>query len=312
MKTTFIYSLEDENGNIRYIGKSNNPLRRLSNHLSDKRNLHKVNWINCLLKRNIKPIVNIVDEVSNENWQYWEIYWIQQFKAWGFNLLNATKGGDGPDSLTQIGENNGFHGKIHTQESKLKMRNSKLGIKFINRKSVDEKCRKEMSERNKDKNLSEETKRKISEANKGKITSEDNKRKISEANKGKSKSYEIRKKISEALVGHKHTEETKRKMSQSQKGKIISKEAIEKTRIKNTGKRRTDEQNKRNSESHKGQISTRKIKINVFIYKTGEYIGEYDSYTECGKKLNIDFRKISQVLKGKRNHTGGYTFNVVY
>ena len=30
MKTTFIYSLSDENGYIRYIGKANDPRKRLS------------------------------------------------------------------------------------------------------------------------------------------------------------------------------------------------------------------------------------------------------------------------------------------
>jgi hypothetical protein len=28
-------------------------------------------------------------------WGFWEIYWINQFKTWGFELKNLTNGGDG-------------------------------------------------------------------------------------------------------------------------------------------------------------------------------------------------------------------------
>lgn len=41
----------------------------------------------------------IVDEV--EDWKYWESYWIEQFKQWGFNLLNKNKGGGGPEKYTE-------------------------------------------------------------------------------------------------------------------------------------------------------------------------------------------------------------------
>jgi predicted GIY-YIG superfamily endonuclease len=40
MKETYIYKISDELGNTRYIGKSNNPRRRLYQHIKDKSNLH--------------------------------------------------------------------------------------------------------------------------------------------------------------------------------------------------------------------------------------------------------------------------------
>jgi len=36
----------------------------------------------------------IIDEV--EDWKFWESYWIEQFKCWGFKLENKNNGGGGP------------------------------------------------------------------------------------------------------------------------------------------------------------------------------------------------------------------------
>lgn len=115
---TFIYTLSDPDTNeIRYVGKSNNPKYRLRKHIElskqDKNKTHKENWILSLLNKNLKPIIEIIDEVSIDEWEFWEIYWIYQFKTWGFNLTNTTTGG---------GINNGFKGKNHSEETKEKCR----------------------------------------------------------------------------------------------------------------------------------------------------------------------------------------------
>lgn len=99
MKTTFIYSLSDELGNIRYVGKTNYLIQRLSSHIREsinaERKTHKHNWINSLLVKDIKPKIEILDEVLESEWQFWEQYWICLIKSWGFNLVNSTNGGDG-------------------------------------------------------------------------------------------------------------------------------------------------------------------------------------------------------------------------
>jgi hypothetical protein len=99
MKTTFIYSLSDPDTNeIRYIGKANNLKYRLWAHVHEAkhnlRNQHKCNWIKTLLDKDKKPVIDVIEEVSIDNWQACEIYWISQFTAWGFNLINKTKGGE--------------------------------------------------------------------------------------------------------------------------------------------------------------------------------------------------------------------------
>jgi group I intron endonuclease len=118
MKETYIYKITDELGNTRYIGKSNNPRRRLYQHIKDKSNLHKFNWLNSIIKRGHKPIIEIIEKVSIDSWKEREIYWISKFKEDGIDLINMTIGGDGAE------------GMIHTEESKKKMSNSKKGQKL--------------------------------------------------------------------------------------------------------------------------------------------------------------------------------------
>lgn len=116
-KITYIYGIS-HNGVIRYIGKSNYPRRRLYQHINEKSNKHKYNWLQSIIKNNEEPIMEIIDEVPEEEWEFWEQYWILQFKCWGFKLLNATIGGEGAI------------GYKHTNRSKQKMRTSKLGTKL--------------------------------------------------------------------------------------------------------------------------------------------------------------------------------------
>jgi group I intron endonuclease len=128
MKETYIYKITDELGNTRYIGKSNNPRRRLYQHIKDKSNLHKFNWLNSIIKRGHKPIIEIIEKVSIDSWKEREIYWISKFKEDGIDLINMTIGGDGAE------------GMIHTEESKKKMSNSKKGLKLSeeHRKNISE------------------------------------------------------------------------------------------------------------------------------------------------------------------------------
>lgn len=96
--TVYIYTLENPiTGEIRYVGKTKNPKMRFHNHCNKLHNTnsHKRNWINSLRNLGLRPIMNIIDEVEESEWHYWEKYWIQQLKNWGYNLTNHTSGGDG-------------------------------------------------------------------------------------------------------------------------------------------------------------------------------------------------------------------------
>ena len=117
METTFIYTLSDKDGNIRYIGKSNTPRKRLYAHIKECKteNLsHKISWVKSLLAKNELPIIDVLDEVPVLEWEKWETYWIEQFRQWGFNLTNISVGG----------YNNNYKRSILTKD---RMRKSKLG-----------------------------------------------------------------------------------------------------------------------------------------------------------------------------------------
>lgn len=100
MKTVFIYSLstKEKPTDIRYIGKTNNISNRLKRHVSKyylNENTYKSRWLQKELRNGCTPIIEVIDEVPESEWDFWEQYWISQFKSWGFNLTNTTIGGDG-------------------------------------------------------------------------------------------------------------------------------------------------------------------------------------------------------------------------
>lgn len=108
-----IYILKDPiTKEIRYLGITKNPLNvRLNGHIHDckhKKPTHKINWIKSLLKLELRPIIELLEEVDDVIAFDMEIYWIYQLKSWGFNLTNSTNGGKTP--ITKCGENNPNYG----------------------------------------------------------------------------------------------------------------------------------------------------------------------------------------------------------
>ena len=66
------------------------------------------------------------------------------------------------------------------------------------------------------------------------------------------------------------------------------------------------------SQEYYNKIGSYQIKvIDVFIFKTGEYIGRFNSIKECCEKLNISKSHIGCVLSGKRKRVNIYTFKEV-
>lgn len=98
METVFIYVLIDpRNDQVRYVGKSKDPVDRYRNHYNSARdkNTHKRNWINNIRKDGLRPELLIIDEVELDDWVFWECFYISLYKSYGFNLINYTSGGDG-------------------------------------------------------------------------------------------------------------------------------------------------------------------------------------------------------------------------
>lgn len=134
MRTVWIYTLADPiTLHIKYVGKSYRIARRLRDHLQCQGNNKKDAWIKSLLKKGLKPLLEIIEETDDENCNLLEQYWIEQFRAWDFDLKNMTKGGDGSYGL--IPWNKGLKGVFsHSQESKNKMSADRKG-KFSGNKN---------------------------------------------------------------------------------------------------------------------------------------------------------------------------------
>lgn len=159
LKTTFIYALKDPiTEAVRYVGKSDNPRKRLSSHLGEARdrNCHRKVWLHSLKMQGLRPVLEIVDEVPEAEWQSWEAAYIDYYREAGCDLTNNTNGGDGvvnlsPEARKRMragrlgkkhseetilkmcadrgGENHPMYGKQHTSESKLKVSAAKQGVK---------------------------------------------------------------------------------------------------------------------------------------------------------------------------------------
>ncbi|MHA1814374.1 MAG: hypothetical protein ACTSX1_00060 [Candidatus Heimdallarchaeaceae archaeon] len=166
MKTIKIYTLSHPLTNeVRYIGKTVSKLKyRLSGHISEAKRgedkSYKNSWIISLLKQDLKPVIEILDEISDENWEWLEQYWISQFRSWNFNLINMTDGGDGNKNQQWTEE----HRKNFVRTIKRKIASGEI----------------DYSERAK----------KISQSHKGKILSKITKEKLRQANLGKKYSIE--------------------------------------------------------------------------------------------------------------------------
>ena len=98
MKTTFIYVLKCPlSGEVRYVGKTNNPQERYREHMNiaHGEGTYRYNWVMSLRKKNLRPILEIIKEVSVDEWKYWEKYFIKYYINIGCKLVNYGKGGEG-------------------------------------------------------------------------------------------------------------------------------------------------------------------------------------------------------------------------
>jgi hypothetical protein len=266
---TFIYTLSDPISNeVRYVGKSNNPTSRLKEHIyeSYKKNTHKNNWVNGLLVKNHTPIIEVIDEVE-ENWQFWECFYIELLKSWGFKLTNMTNGGDGVNFTPEISKKISNTLKLYFESNDSWMKGKKM---------------------------SKEQKDKISHTKKGvAVHSEGYKNKLRERMKGNSHTLgmklteEHKKSIGDKQRGkEKHTEETKKIISEKNSGENNGM----------YGKTHTKESLKKISERSKGQnhprsLLTEKDVLEIRrLHKNKEY-----KQTEIAKLFNVKVRTIYSI-----------------
>ena len=134
-KITYIYTLSDPiSDTVKYVGKTINPKERYRTYIKQAKNGKRsnlvINWVKSLLKNDLTPKMDIIDEVIGP-WEWLEKYWISQFKTWGFKLKNMTEGGDAnpmdnPESRKKLSIK--IRTIIKTDEWKKNISISKFGI----------------------------------------------------------------------------------------------------------------------------------------------------------------------------------------
>lgn len=154
MKTVYIYTLSDPRTHeIRYVGKTVNIEKRYREHLNEyKSRTYKEQWIHGMKKIGMKPILEVLDIVNDEDWCYWEKWWICMLKTWGIRLTNIGIGGEGGTMTEET--------KKKLSEA-LKGKQSRLGSKW--------------SEEQRDKTITSLVGRKLSEEHTKKIAASNTK-----------------------------------------------------------------------------------------------------------------------------------------
>jgi group I intron endonuclease len=134
METIYIYKLIDPISNdVRYVGKTNNLNRRLSAHIkrSTTNKYHSARWINSLIDKGFKPLISIIEECTEKNWEEREIYWISYYRE-KYDLTNILDGGGNSATYGRLG-------KPWSDEQRIKFRNARIGVPINHTKEGKEK-----------------------------------------------------------------------------------------------------------------------------------------------------------------------------
>lgn len=211
---TYIYYDRSKNNEPFYVGKGFG--ERAWTHLteSQQRKTPFYNRLKSLKKKNIDPVIGIInckDEEESLSYEIWFIYKFGRKDQGKGPLLNLTDGGEGisnPSLETREKISLSNSKRIVSDETRLKMSKSHLG------KTQTEESNRKRSEKLKGKNISNERKTKLSETRMGKNNPMFGK---SSPMKGKSHSEETKDKIKQARSRQIISDETRKKMSESAK-----------------------------------------------------------------------------------------------
>lgn len=149
-KETYIYCLI-HNNEVRYVGKSDNPQQRFKEHLrkSKYKKTYKDNWLTQLIESSQIPELLILDKVPFANFGFWEDFYIDLFKSFGFKLTNIAPGGGGGNFGDIVNKkiSEKLKGRIINDEWKNNIRNSSIGRKH-NKETIENFSKQRMGDGN--------------------------------------------------------------------------------------------------------------------------------------------------------------------
>lgn len=124
----FIYGLVDpRSGCLRYVGQTKNLKERFWGHtgMASVSRHRCAAWIRGLRKLGLKPVLEVLEEVSTEQANDAERFWIASLRAAGASLLNMTDGGDGSPGVARPDVTVRFKGIPKSEATKERMRAAK-------------------------------------------------------------------------------------------------------------------------------------------------------------------------------------------
>lgn len=214
-----VYGLIDPiTGRLRYVGKCmDGAARRLKRHVTEARGRrsearsHRNRWIRSILDEGKTPEVVVIERVREAaELSSAERFWIAYYRKQGFNLVNATDGGDGAPGYRAPPEVRAKISEIsRTNPKRIAARNA-MHAANVGKKWNDEQ-RQRLGEALRKSPAAVEHLRRMSEGNRGRVVSEAERAKRSAAAKasaavranvqrltGRPKSPEHRAKLAEA------------------------------------------------------------------------------------------------------------------
>jgi hypothetical protein len=268
MNITKIYLVENCYGdpNKVYIGKTKN----------SRKNNHKLTF-------GIQIEYNVIDEINSLDrkcWEPLETYWIEQFRQWGFEVMNVRKkGGSGPEFLTK--------------QTKIKIGEGNLGKK---KPGVTKHLKGQKSHHKKD------TGSKISKSKQGMRLTDEWKSKISKSIKG-----------NKNRLGTTQSQECKNKISKSLKNKKREEWVIKKLRTKrkdtsNMGKHRKGIITSLETLVKQREAAKSRQKPVIQFDKNNNIIHEYSGVREAARCTGCYDSAVTMCCNGKLKSTKGFIF----
>lgn len=105
---------------------------RLKAHVTRSRHnkYHSARWVQSVIKRGFRPIIELIEECIEENWVDREKYWISHYRE-QYDLTNILDGGEGGSTFGRLG-------KPWSDEQRKNNRNARMGVSVNHTKEGDE------------------------------------------------------------------------------------------------------------------------------------------------------------------------------